>query len=112
MTSKHTIDEHGIERKVCSKCRENYPISFFNKSKREADGLYCQCRHCWSEYLKANSSRRRENARRWHEANKERSKMLSRKKSDLSNYGVTVNNELTAKRRAYEEAQELKELGL
>jgi superfamily II helicase len=41
-----------METKVCRKCKEEKPLSEFNKNKGKKDGLHCWCRDCVKSYIK------------------------------------------------------------
>lgn len=75
----------------CTKCEEEHPVSFFNKDRTKADGLYPQCKNCSRKacrnvyrkyeqkhkaqkqlWKKENSERHREINREYRTANPER----------------------------------------
>ena len=45
-----------MDTKVCSKCKEEKPISEFCRDKRRKDGLYPQCKLCCKLYYHENKN--------------------------------------------------------
>lgn len=43
--------------KVCSKCKQELPVSEFHHYKRRGEEYYSQCRKCKAEYKRANSAK-------------------------------------------------------
>jgi hypothetical protein len=62
--------------RVCTKCGESHPATFFNKDRTRADGVYPQCKNCSREAGRRNYEKHliphRELKRAWKEANRER----------------------------------------
>lgn len=80
--------------KTCPKCGECKPLSGFNKSKSNKNGIKSQCKICcaqaikrWHEknreynkqWCKANFDKARESRRQWREANSEKAREHQRK---------------------------------
>lgn len=79
------------DTKVCSKCNQKLPVSSFNKSSRNKDGIYSSCKECRKKFLdpKKEAARKRkwvednkekhnENCRLWAENNYEKRKQIKR----------------------------------
>jgi len=68
--------------KRCVKCEEHKPLSEFNKSKGQADGLYSYCRDCGKivarKWREDNAARQKARTAAWYEANRERHAVLTR----------------------------------
>ena len=53
--------------KICSKCKRELPstVGYFDRDKTRADGLYCWCKECKSEYYKKPTKDRLYKNRDW-----------------------------------------------
>ena len=58
--------------KICSKCREEKPVSAFHKSKGRCDGLDMQCKECKRQYQDKNKDLIKIRYSLWREKNKDR----------------------------------------
>lgn len=50
--------------KICSKCKQQLPLSSFWKNIKQSDGYNNYCKKCLDEYRKKNLSRRNERAKK------------------------------------------------
>jgi hypothetical protein len=48
-----------METKVCSKCKQELPVSEFHRYNRRSTQYYSQCRDCKAEYKRANNAKLR-----------------------------------------------------
>ena len=64
-------DKRIIETKVCSSCKEEQEIKFFNKNKCSIDGFQGNCKNCRKLYRLSNSLEISKNSKKWREDNKE-----------------------------------------
>lgn len=56
-----------MESKVCTICKKNKEITFFNKNKRIKDGYHYSCRPCVKEYAKLRYDK--ENSKKYYNSN-------------------------------------------
>ena len=45
----HIIDEDGLEKKLCSRCKQYKTLDEYNEKKDRVDGLSNECFRCLSE---------------------------------------------------------------
>lgn len=71
-----------MDTRICTKCFEEHPLTFFNKDRSRADGVYPQCKECTRKncrrvYRKYHD-RHVEMKRVWKDGNRERHRQINR----------------------------------
>lgn len=68
--------------RICTRCGESHPISYFNRDRTRADGVYPQCKNCSRRAAKLNYethlAAHRELKQAWKNANRERHREINR----------------------------------
>jgi len=81
-----------MERKVCSKCKEEKEVCEFNKHSVSKDGYKSQCKNCVKQWRIMNKENIYEYLKKWRQSNPEKVKELEKKRRNteqLSNYQKT-----------------------
>ena len=71
--------------KQCSKCKTNFPITFFRKRKASKDGLNIYCKHCHSAMVRKWKINNPEKVKE----TREKYKTTGQQKHRASHYGIT-----------------------
>lgn len=76
------IDMQNYTTKVCTKCKQEKPLSEYYKDKRHKDGLYTHCKSCQQALIASWESRNAGKAKayrkQWSESHKEHRRELAR----------------------------------
>lgn len=82
------------EEKKCYKCDKKLPISFFNKNKRNKDGLQSECRDCNAEFYIKNKDNFKIKNNNYYKNNKEKARQYRRnnRKSKKDSPITIINN--------------------
>ena len=84
-----------MKTKVCSKCKQRYPLNDFNWHKGHRDGYRSECKGCTRKSSKLYYEKNRKQCNRvsetWRRNHTEQFRLLQRK-TVLRQYGMTVND--------------------
>lgn len=75
--------EAAVQMRVCSRCNERHPVTFYNRDRTSPDGLYPQCKNCSRRACKRvyrkYHDRHVEMKRAWKAENRERHRQINRR---------------------------------
>ena len=80
-----------MEKKVCSKCKEEKEVCEFSKDISRKDGCFPQCKNCIKEWNLNNREKKNEYLKKWRQSNPEKTKEAEKKRREknleqISNY--------------------------
>jgi DNA repair exonuclease SbcCD ATPase subunit len=67
-----------MNTKVCTKCKEEKPLTEFNKCRRNQDGLQSHCKNCQKKYRQENREQKFEYNKQYRQENREKLSELSK----------------------------------
>jgi hypothetical protein len=71
-----------MEKKVCSKCKEEKEVCEFNKDSTRKDGCFPQCKNCRKEWNLNNQEKKNEYLKKWRQSNPEKQKELEKRRRE------------------------------
>lgn len=78
-----------MEKKVCSKCKEEKEVCEFNKNTSRKDGLFPQCKNCRKEWNSNNQKKKNEYLKKWRLSNPEKVKESEKKRRQTNSEQVS-----------------------